>query len=854
MNSKEGKEEILAMMGIFILGALIGSFSTLKAVSLWIMSIIYITTEIIILAKSDDIPIAILRLIILSVPTIVEFALLELSGGQAQDVDYMRLTMGLYIYITPTIVPIIAIIFRKYITKYILITRIKTLISKNKIDSAIYLINKRDKLFITKLLYKSGTYSYDFKDKFDLKFLSTIIYKLIKSGKYEEVYNFILKCLTENIQINKYISKEELFEIFLKIEKINNTSEILKIIEKLDTSYKIYFLENLIKLNKKDIALGILSNKNILKDILLKSYEDLRNIIFELYYENKRIKEFTDFFVEEKDIYKNENLHIWLVEKLKERKEYEFALLLLKNRYYGDHKDIIDALDREDKLQKISLNSIPMDLYYHAICKLKNKGYYEQALDLSRRYYKHYNIVGLPLSPIDDIHKASEDVIDALDKEDKLQKISLYSIPQALYPYVILKLKNKKYYQKVKEFMKFYNYWVLGNLDLHKIWIETCVCLNEQNNIMNYFYENVIAIKEKKEILDFYYKKAVEFEEIGDYKTASIILEAFVSQDIKYRDALTRYQKLLVKLEFNNISDRKIGTTKKIKENDLTQTSALSENINDKYEFIREIGRGGMGIVYEAWDKKLNRKVAIKKLKEELSINPRDKKRFIEEAQNVANFNHPNIISIYDIVEEGKDVYIVFEFIDGKTVNEILSETNKINIKKSIYIIKEVCKALSYSHSKNIVHRDIKPSNIMIANPPVSPFDKGGIKEGFVKVMDFGIARELKDTLTRLTGMVDTSGTFSYMSPEQHLGKFYKSSDIYSLGITFYEMICGELPFKGPDFITQKRELAYKSPKEIIKDLPQEIENIVSKCLNNDLEKRYKSADELLEELERIEI
>jgi serine/threonine protein kinase len=400
----------------------------------------------------------------------------------------------------------------------------------------------------------------------------------------------------------------------------------------------------------------------------------------------------------------------------------------------------------------------------------------------------------------------------------------------------------------------FENKW---DLDLHKIWIETCVYLNKKNDIMNYFYEKIDIIKEEKEILDFYYNKAVEFEENGDYKTASIILEEFVNQDIKYRDAFTRYQKLLVKLEIGNTSNQKI----EIKEKDSNQvfdpnlTRVVSEeSINKKYEFIREIGQGGMGIVYEAKDRKLNRKVAIKKLKEELSINPREKKRFIEEAQNVAILNHPNIISIYEIVEEGKDVYIVFEFIDGKTVNEILSDTNRIDIKKSVYIVKEVCKALSYSHSKNIVHRDIKPSNIMIANPPVSPFDKEGIKEGFVKVMDFGIARELKDTLTRLTGMVDTSGTFAYMAPEQHLGKFYKSSDIYSLGITLYEMICGELPFKGPDFLAQKRELAYKSIKEIIPEAPEEIEKIISKCLNNDLEKRYKSADELLEELEKLKI
>jgi len=397
--------------------------------------------------------------------------------------------------------------------------------------------------------------------------------------------------------------------------------------------------------------------------------------------------------------------------------------------------------------------------------------------------------------------------------------------------------------------------------DIHKRWVETCIDFNRKDEIMEFFYESVSYMRRDKfgmritEILDFYYNKAVEFEENGDYKTASVILGVFVSQDIKYKDALVRYQKLLKKLEKEN------DESKKMKEKDLNQvvdpnlTRVVSdEGINKKYEFIREIGQGGMGIVYEAKDRKLNRKVAIKKLKEELSINPREKKRFIEEAQNVAILNHPNIISIYEIVEEGKDVYIVFEFIDGKTVNEILANVDRIKLEKAIYIIKEVCKALSYSHSKNIVHRDIKPSNIMIANPPVSPFDKEGIKEGFVKVMDFGIARELKDTLTRLTGMVDTSGTFAYMAPEQHLGKFYKSSDIYSLGITLYEMICGELPFKGPDFLAQKRELAYKSIKEIIPEAPGEIEKIISKCLNNDLEKRYKSADELLDELEKLKI
>jgi tetratricopeptide (TPR) repeat protein len=200
-----------------------------------------------------------------------------------------------------------------------------------------------------------------------------------------------------------------------------------------------------------------------------------------------------------------------------------------------------------------------------------------------------------------------------------------------IYRWFIEKLKEKGYYEEVKEFMMniFENKW---DLYLHKIWIETCVSLNQKNDIINYFYENIDIIREEKEILDFYYNKAVEFEEKGDYKTASLILEKFVNQDIKYKDVFSRYQKLLVKLEIGNTSDQKIEIKEKgsnqVFDPNLTRVVS-DERINKKYEFIREIEEGGMGIVYEAKDRKLNRKVAIKKIKEELSINPREKKRFI---------------------------------------------------------------------------------------------------------------------------------------------------------------------------------------------------------------------------------
>ena len=181
-----------------------------------------------------------------------------------------------------------------------------------------------------------------------------------------------------------------------------------------------------------------------------------------------------------------------------------------------------------------------------------------------------------------------------------------------------------------------------------------------------------------------------------------------------------------------------------------------------------------------------------------------------------------------------------------------MNTTGKFTIKEAIEIIKQVCETLKYAHSKKIIHRDIKPSNIIVENPPQSPFDKGGIKGGFVKVMDFGIARQAKDTFSRVTGK-DTSGTLAYMAPEQELGRYDERSDIFSLGVCFYEMLTGELPFKGPNFLAQKREKAYRKIREINPEIPQEMEKIIERCLEPEKERRYNSVEEFLSEIESFE-
>lgn len=271
----------------------------------------------------------------------------------------------------------------------------------------------------------------------------------------------------------------------------------------------------------------------------------------------------------------------------------------------------------------------------------------------------------------------------------------------------------------------------------------------------------------------------------------------------------------------------------------IKEKSTQINYIPDKYQFLREIGRGGMGIVYEAINKEINKKVAIKKIKEELAINIRARKQFLEEAKKVAELHHPNIVDIYDMFEEKNNTYIVFEYVDGKTLDNILDNKGKLSLKETLEIILPVCNALKYAHSKKIIHRDIKPSNIMVTN------------ENFVKVMDFGIAREAKDTISRLTGK-DTSGTLAYMAPEQHLGHYDVRSDIYSLGATIYEMLTGEFPFKGPDLLAQKERMIYRPIKELIPDIPEKVEGIIKKCLQSDKEKRYQTVEELIEDLEKI--
>ncbi len=257
-----------------------------------------------------------------------------------------------------------------------------------------------------------------------------------------------------------------------------------------------------------------------------------------------------------------------------------------------------------------------------------------------------------------------------------------------------------------------------------------------------------------------------------------------------------------------------------------------------RYEVIDELGRGAMGIVYKGEDPKIHRTVAIKTVRlSEFDENMLDemKERFFREAESAGLLTHPNIVTIYDAGEEHDLAYIAMEFLKGKDLEEHTKRENLLSVRDTISIVAQVAEALEYAHNKGVVHRDIKPANIMRIN-----------ETGEVKVTDFGIARITASSKTK-TGVI--MGTPSYMSPEQVSGqKVDGRSDIFSLGVVLFEMLCGQKPFKGEDMTSMMYRIArerHPSVKTINPKIPVVIEKIIDKALEKDVNKRYQKAGQM---------
>ena len=259
--------------------------------------------------------------------------------------------------------------------------------------------------------------------------------------------------------------------------------------------------------------------------------------------------------------------------------------------------------------------------------------------------------------------------------------------------------------------------------------------------------------------------------------------------------------------------------------------------IADRYEIVEKVGSGGMSDVYRAKDHKLNRFVAVKALKQEFSENANFVSKFRVEAQAAAGLMHPNIVNVYDVGEEKGLYYIVMELVEGITLKKYIEKKARLSVKETISIAIQVSMGLEAAHKNHIIHRDIKPQNIIIS------------RDGKVKVTDFGIAK----AATSNTITSNVMGSVHYTSPEQARGGYSdEKSDIYSLGITLFEMLTGRVPFNGETTVAiaiKHIQQPMPSPCEFVPEIPRSVEQIVLKCCEKSPDRRYQNMSELLADL-----
>lgn len=264
--------------------------------------------------------------------------------------------------------------------------------------------------------------------------------------------------------------------------------------------------------------------------------------------------------------------------------------------------------------------------------------------------------------------------------------------------------------------------------------------------------------------------------------------------------------------------------------------------IGNRYEIVETIGKGGMAIVYKAKCLKLNRYVALKVLRPEFREDKDFITRFKAEAQSAASLSHPNIVSVYDVGQDGDLNYIVMEYVEGVTLKQYMDAKGVLPWREAVDYTAQICAGLEHAHKNGIIHKDIKPHNIMIT------------REGTLKITDFGIAKVISSS-TITTGNT-TMGSVHYFSPEQARGGYtdYKT-DIYSLGVVLYEMVTGRLPFDGDSAIAIAMQHIEKEPippTELNPDIPQSLENVIRKAMSKEQAMRYDSVTEMMQDLKKV--
>lgn len=342
-------------------------------------------------------------------------------------------------------------------------------------------------------------------------------------------------------------------------------------------------------------------------------------------------------------------------------------------------------------------------------------------------------------------------------------------------------------------------------------------------------------------LMEVLYNLGLDFERKRQFNKAESVFKYMAEHNPKFRDLETRIAQSRAMSETVVLG----GATRSNASTLVLDKSGVSKPMLGRYEIDKELGKGAMGVVYLGKDPKISRVVAIKTLALSQEFEPDEledvKARFFREAETAGRLSHPNIVTMYDAGEEHDLAFIAMEFLKGRDLAVHTKPDNLLPVPKVLEILAKVADALAYAHSLNVVHRDIKPHNIMY-DPETNT----------VKVTDFGIARIIDSSKTK-TGMV--LGTPSYMSPEQLAGKKIEGrSDLFSLGVSLYQLICGTLPFQGDSLAQLMFRIANEPHGNILKirpDVPRCVVKIINKALDKDVGQRYQTGAEMAEALRR---
>jgi tetratricopeptide (TPR) repeat protein len=327
----------------------------------------------------------------------------------------------------------------------------------------------------------------------------------------------------------------------------------------------------------------------------------------------------------------------------------------------------------------------------------------------------------------------------------------------------------------------------------------------------------------QRNVSAFYYL-AVALDTNGDLAEADEVFERILSFDYSFKDVQERLDRTRMNLK------KQSDESKAAESRPMTKTAEQG-----RYKITGKLGKGGMGIVYKAVDTVLDREVAYKVLPDSLQENSQALKNFLREAKSAAKLNHPGIVTVFDAGEQDGVFYIAMEYVDGNTLKEIIKHRGKISPGGIVHVLTQMCEALAYAHEQKVVHRDIKTANTMWT------------RDRKAKIMDFGLAKVIEEVRNHTTVV---SGTPYYMSPEQTLGKNVDHrTDIYSLGVSVFELATGTLPFREGNLPYHHVHTAPPDPREFNAELPPLIVNIIARCLEKDPANRYQSARDIVKEL-----